>query len=128
MHTGPLKWVGGEHDFALDIGALRALQTACDAGPEQILRRITAGLWKVDDLYETLRLGLITGESMSQADAAKMVNRLFTQHPLMAFRLTAARVLTAALVGPEDDPLGEAGGEPPPPQNGGSAPFTATEP
>lgn len=128
MRSGLMTWVGGEHDFALDIGALRALQKACDAGPEQILHRITAGRWLVDDLFETIRLGLIGGGEVSEREARDLVGRLFDQHPLMAFRLTAQRILIAALVGPEDDRLGEATGAPPPPENGSSAASTATAP
>lgn len=128
MRTGLIAWVGGEHDFALDIGALRALQKACDAGPEQILQRITTGRWRVDDLYETIRLGLIAAGEMTEREARDLVTRLFDQHPLMAFRLTAQAILIAALVGPEDDRLGEAMGAPPPPENGSSAASTATGP
>ena len=120
-----LQWIGGEHDFALDIGQMRALQTACDAGPEQILRRMTAGHWRVNDLFDTIRLGLIGG-GMEQPAATTLANDLFAKHPLMVFRVTATRVLMAALVGPDDDPVGEPEGVAPPPENGSSANSTAT--
>jgi hypothetical protein len=127
MRTGPLKWVGGEHDFALDIGALRALQDCCDAGPEQIMRRVSSGDWRINDLFDTIRLGLITGEAMKGPEAARMVTTLFNQHPLVTFRATAQMILIAALVGVEGDPLGEPkGGTTSPPENGDSAPSTAT--
>ncbi|MEO8531014.1 MAG: gene transfer agent family protein, partial [Deltaproteobacteria bacterium] len=56
-----LIWVGGEHEFALNIGELRALQSACDAGPEQILMRMVRQEWRIDDVCETIRLGLLGG-------------------------------------------------------------------
>lgn len=120
-----LQWIGGEHDFALDIGGLRALQTACDAGPEQILRRLSAGTWRVNDLFDTIRLGLIGG-GMTAKDANAIVNDMFAKHPYLPFRLTAQAILMAALVGPEDDIVGEPEGEAPSPQNGNSATSTAT--
>lgn len=120
-----LVWAGGEHPFALDIGALRALQTACDAGPQQILTRITAGSWRVDDLMQTIRLGLIGG-GMAQAEAARIVDAAFRSHPLLTFRPTAQSVLVLALMGDPEDRLGETKGETAPPENGGS--LTSTEP
>jgi hypothetical protein len=124
---GLILWEGGEHAFALDIGGLRALQTACDAGPQQILNRIVTGAWRVDDLYQTIRLGLIGG-GMAAAEAARVTDTSFKSHPMMKFRAPAQAVLVAALIGDPDDPLGEATGAPPPPENGGSATSTGPEP
>jgi hypothetical protein len=120
-------WAGGEHPFALDIGALRALQDHCDAGPQQILTRITTGAWRVDDLMQTIRLGLIGG-GMAQTEASRIVDTTFKSHPLLVFRPTAQAILVAALVGDPDDRLGETTGEPTPPENGGSATSTEPEP
>jgi hypothetical protein len=122
-----LKWIGGEHDFALDIGGLRALQNACDAGPEQIFRRILSGQWRIDDLYQTIRLGLIGG-GMADRDAARVVDTAFRSHPVMLFRTTAHTVLLLSLLGDADDPLGEAQGATAPPENGGLASSTETGP
>lgn len=105
-HRIRLSWVGGEHDFALDLGKLRALQDACNAGPETLLRRMAAGDWRVDDLLETIRLGL-AGAGMENKQAGPMVLRLMDIHPLTEFRETAYRILGAALVGVEGDPVGE---------------------
>lgn len=127
MRAEMFGWVGGEHLFALDIGALRALQQACDAGPEQILRRITSGTWRINDLFDTIRLGLIAGGTPDR-EAMALVNDMFAKHPLMSFRLIAQAILMAALVGPEGDPVGETKGEAPPPENGSSAGSTATAP
>lgn len=128
MDAQVIVWIGGEHAFALDLGALRALQDACDAGPEQILRRITSGTWRVNDLFDTIRLGLICGAGMSQVEAAKFVTGLFARHPLFEFRSVAQMILLSALVGVEGDPLGELTGAEAPPENGNSAGSTATAP
>lgn len=99
-------WPGGEHAFRLRLGELRALQDKCDAGPELILQRIRLGAWKVDDLFETLRLGLIGG-GMDAGEARRKVADAFERDPLLSFKSPALEVLAAALIGDPDDPAGE---------------------
>ncbi len=122
-----LVWLGGEHEFALDIGSLRALQKHCDAGPQQILNRIAVGNWRVDDLYQTIRLGLIGG-GMAQAEANRLTDATFQAHKLRQLRPTAQAILVDALIGDPDDPVGEVEGETAPPENGGSPTSTEPEP
>lgn len=119
-----LNWRGGEHEFALKLGQLRALQDKCNAGPEEVFNRIRLGNWKVDDLLHTLRLGLIGSGAMPDGDAGRMVSALFDAHPIIEFKLTALAVLSDALLGSGDDPVGEAEGGAAPPKNGGSQPST----
>jgi len=127
MKTGPIKWVGGEHDFALDMGALRALQDACDAGPMRIYLRLQSGDWRVDDLASIIRLGLIGSGEMTERDAKLRVSQLFDSYPLGPFVITAERILRAAIVGVADDPVGEQTGTAPvPPQSGDGQPSTET--
>lgn len=94
-----LNWVGGEHEFLLRIGELRALQEKTDAGPLELMHRIVEGRWRVDDLFETLRLGLIGGGMLGR-DAQKLVSEMFERHPLTRFALPAQAVLISALSGP----------------------------
>lgn len=115
-----LNWPGGEHGFALKIGQLRALQDKCNAGPEEILNRVRTGKWRVDDLLHTIRLGLIGAGSMPDSEAGRTVSALFDLHPVIEFKLIALAILADALLGSEDDPVGEAEGETAPPKNGGS--------
>ena len=114
-----INWVQGEHDFALNIGELRALQKNCDAGPELILTRLQAGSWMVDDIFEVLRLGLI-GAGMENKMAGPMVRRAFDESPALALKLPAYRVLAAALIGEADDPVGEVEGVKPETDSGSS--------
>lgn len=123
-----LTWVGGEHAFALKIGQLRALQQACDAGPEQILSRIWAGEWRVDDLAEVIRLGLVGGGDVAAKDAGQLVTGLMEKHPLMQFKPIAQAVLMDALIGDDGDPVGEQTGVETPPESGSSAKSTVGEP
>lgn len=118
-----LLWEGGEHTFALHLKELRALQDATDAGPEELLQRMSAGRWRVDDLFNTIRLGLIGG-GMSATEAGPLVTRMFETHPLSLFKEPAYKIVAAALVGVEGDPVGEQEGATTPPKNGNSAAST----
>lgn len=120
-----INWVQGEHDFALNIGELRALQKNCDAGPELILMRLKVGSWKVDDIFEVLRLGLI-GAGMEAKKAGSLVRLAFDQNPAFALKLPAYQVLAAALIGEADDPVGEGAGVKPVADSGSSP--NSTEP
>lgn len=126
-HRIRLAWVGGEHDFALALGQLRALQANTGAGPEELLNRMAAGTWRVDDLIETLRQGLLGG-GVPAEEAGPLLLRLADLHGLIAFRETAFRVLAAALRGPKGDPVGERMGAPTPPAPGGSPASTESAP
>lgn len=124
-----LNWPGGEHAFRLRLGELQALQEKCDAGPEMVLQRIRLGVWQVNDLFETLRFGLIGG-GMDRDAARKLVVDTFERTPLMEFKTPAIEVLAAALIGVPDDPAGELSpaGDPTPTNDatagGSSAPST----
>lgn len=124
----PLVWVGGQHRFLLRIGELRALQKACDAGPEEVFNRLRFGSWRIDDVIEPIRLGLIGSGEMSQSEAGPFVTGLMEKHPRALFKLTAAHILSMALFGEdeEDVPGKQEPGETSP-ENGVSPGSTQTE-
>jgi hypothetical protein len=107
MRPVDITWAGGEHPFLLTIELLRALQDKCDAGPGWILNRLASGQWRVDDVIETIRLGL-EGGGMKKADARKLVDQFVAERPLTLSVMTAQAVLMTALFGEPDDPVGEA--------------------
>lgn len=125
-----IVWPGGEHDFRLRLGELRRLQDACAAGPEELLGRVRTGRWRVDDLIEILRLGLIGGGFTPEGEAAPLVVRLIEQQgALLEFKLPAELVLMHALLQPEGDELGkDVAGEATRPDDGASPASTATGP
>ena len=127
MRATTLTWIGGEHPFALALGNLRAVQRHCDAGPLQIFDRLGNGTWRVDDVFEVIRQGLIGG-GMEQKEAGPLVAGLMDRHALVDFVLTARAVLAASLMGEEDDPVGKPMGETSPPESGASASSTETAP
>lgn len=101
-----LVWSGGEHPFLLGIGELRALQAKCDAGPMWIMTRLLSGQWMVDDVVETIRLGLIGG-GMDQKEARKLVGLHVGDGAYQRNVATAAAILQVSIMGDEDDPVGE---------------------
>jgi hypothetical protein len=105
-----LNWEGGEHSFKLGIGQLRALQAATDVGPLFLLGRIAGSQWFVDDIIETVRLGLIGG-GMTEIEAKRLVDRVFIENTPSIYRgsLLAVRILRNAVTGEPDDPVGAEG-------------------
>lgn len=120
-----IAWPGGEHVFALGIGELRAVQKVCDAGPLQVLNALRAGAWLVDWPFAVLRHGLVGG-GMDAIEAKRLVEALADHYPPAKFVMPAIYVLSAAILGVEDDPVGEEEGELSPPKSGSSAGSTPT--
>lgn len=94
----------GRHVFRLPIAQLEELQEKCDAGPQQILRRLYDGSWRTFDVRETIRLALIGG-GMAATEAAKLVGRYIIDGQLADHVLTAQAVLMAAISGVPDEEL-----------------------
>lgn len=100
---------GGKYIFRLRIGELRELQEKVNAGPQTVLQRLATGAWYVDDIRETLRLGLIGG-GLAPAKALKLVERYVDaeDRPLIENAPAAQAVILAAVIGVGDDPVGKA--------------------
>lgn len=96
----------GEYDFQLRLGELQKLQEVCDAGPMHIRRRLLGDDWKVEDVRETLRLGLL-GAGMKQDDALKLIKRHVDPPYLAENTINAMLVISASVAGVEDERLGE---------------------
>lgn len=137
-----LDFAGEERVFRLSIGRWRVVQEKCDAGPSELLRRYLTDSWRVDDLREVLRQGLIGGGGPN-ADVGKidaLLRREFDDLPLLPFVPVCQAIVMASLVGaPDEDEIakdagpgeGDAGaGEPPasPAASSTSATSTARPP
>ena len=96
----------GEHTFRLRIGELRTLQEKCDAGPAFILGRLRDATWRIDDIRETLRLGLI-GAGIEQQKALTLTVEHVDGVPLTNNIVNAHAVLMAAIFGIEEERLGK---------------------
>lgn len=99
------EWADGEHTFRLAIGQLRELQDKCSAGPMEILDRLAGRTWRVDDVRETIRLGLMGG-GKGASEALTFVKRYVDDAPLTDNVHVAQAILLAALIGVSDDPVG----------------------
>jgi hypothetical protein len=148
--SGPIEipFGGKVHPFRLDLGALKELQSACNAGPATIFARLISsqpqaadfkrpnaenyqlasrdpdyvrdfnsysvlrgigGDWRVEDVREPIRLGLI-GAGMSPSDAYIQVSTYVDQidkFPLTDNIGVAAAILHHALTAPEGEKVGK---------------------
>lgn len=102
--TGEVTCFVGEGHFILNlkIAELITLQEKTGIGPSALFRRLMNGDWHVQDIIETIRIGLIGG-GMSHKDAYDLVGRVVTAGNLMDCQIVAMTALQAALFGPEDD-------------------------
>lgn len=102
-----IEFGDGTYMFRLAWGQLANLQEACDAGPYVILDRLMSGAWRMADLRETIRYGLIGG-GQTPAQALKLVREYVECRPPMESLLVARAILSAGLMGAPEESLGEA--------------------
>lgn len=102
-------WGDSEYVFRLPIGQMRELQEKCDAGPQFLLSRVSSGEWRVDDLRETLRLGLIGG-GLKPDKALTLVRRYFDPFPYADHVLQVQMILGAAVFGVAEEDGGKKAG------------------
>ena len=98
-------FAGANYRFAFGIDQLRELQEKTGDGPRPIYRRLCEGEWRVDDIRETLRLGLIGG-GMSPSKATALIARHVDRRPLMENERPARDALASVLVPFREYPLG----------------------
>ncbi len=96
----------GDYEFRLGWGQLSELQEKTDCGPYFLLSRIDSGEWRIEDISETIRLGLIGG-GMVPKDALGLVKRYVLDRPPMENLPLAHVVLMAGLMGAPEEPPGE---------------------
>lgn len=122
-----IDWADGTYQFRLAYGQLAELQEKTGCGPQFLLRRIVDGSWKVEDLRETIRIGLIGG-GLDPLKALNLVRLYVEQRPLLESVAPAQAILGAALFGvegeewPGKDAPGEARSADPSPTDGSTSP------
>lgn len=121
-----LEFGDGTYTFRLGWKEIISLQEKLDIGPYMLQQRLLTGEWRVQDIGETIRWGLLGG-GMQAPEANRLVRSFVESNPVLedadksAAALVGSRlnnwgialaVINAALVGaPEEGKLGEAGGE-----------------
>lgn len=103
-----VAFADGEYDFRLGWGQLVELQELCDAGPQFVLNRLHNGDWRVEDIAHTIRLGLLGADKdMKPSQASALVKRYVHERPPLENHTLAVVILTAALMGAPEEPVGE---------------------
>lgn len=91
-------FAGQKRAFRLRLGEIEALEGLCRAGIGEIALRLVSQTYRLADVRETLRLGLMGG-GMSEPSATALMMANFDSAPLGQYVEIAAFVLSAALVG-----------------------------
>lgn len=94
-----LPFGDGEQHFHLDIPRLKLLQEKCNAGPPEILARLSRGAARVEDAQETIRLGLIGGGMPAPAALKLVQDYAGDDVPMVETIAVALMVLGAAVLG-----------------------------
>ncbi len=115
-----LAWADGDYTFRLAWGELEMLQEACDAGPYVILNRLHDETWRLGDISNTIRLGLVGG-GITPSEALKKTRAYVESRPPMENLIFAQAILSAACIGAPEEKLGN--GEAPNPEE---SPSTAS--
>lgn len=98
-----LAFNGRRTMFKLAWRELMKIQEACDAGPYVVLDRLLSGRWRLQDISEVIKWGLI-GAGMPQAEALDLVESEVEGRRPLENLVIAQTVLGAGLVGaPEED-------------------------
>lgn len=107
-----IEWADGEYKFRLGMGEIKKLQERTNRGPYNIFDRIQSREFKVEEIIETIRLGLIGGgtcvTSTGMPDDARvrhLIKDYVEERPIIMSMFLAARILDAALAGVPDEPV-----------------------
>lgn len=102
-----IAWGDGDHAFNIaKIGQALELEEKCGAGVMEILTRLREGRWRVNDIRETVRLGLIGGGKNPQ-EALALTKRYVDDRPWEENVRVAFTILVAAVVGVPGDEVGK---------------------
>ncbi|WP_052699655.1 gene transfer agent family protein [Martelella endophytica] len=95
------EWAGKDRLFRLSFGDVMDLEQACrgDAIGE-ILLRVAAGKYRLEDVYQVIRIGLIGG-GVGKVEAKRLSDAHFDLYPLADNAALAAEILTALFAGVE---------------------------
>ena len=100
------EWAGEERTFRLTVQQILELEQRCSAPVALVYNRVQRGEYSIEDVRQTVRLGLIGGGA-SPADAARLMSGYgYPARPLAELWALARVVLHAAMFRFEAAPLG----------------------
>lgn len=105
-HSETIVWPGGEHEFLLGIGQLRAIEQRSDAGCAVVMMRLLTSQWKIDDVIAPIRLGLVGGGMTEQA-AQRAVDAALEVASPYTLAVTSASIIRRFIMWDGDDQPGE---------------------
>lgn len=85
---------GRDRIFRLRIGEIGELETLCGAGVGEVYLRVATQRYKLSDLRETIRLGLIGGGAQP-GEADLLISRYVDGRPIGEYLQIAADILIA---------------------------------
>lgn len=107
--NGEVELTWGDADYKFNIakvGQILELEEKCGCGIAEVFGRIRDSKWRINDLRETIRLGLI-GAGTDPSKALILVKRYVDDRPLIENVQFAMVILMAALVGVKGDDVGK---------------------
>lgn len=99
-------WGDGDTTFRLGWGEIEKLQEALDCGPYVLLNRLHSGEWRIHDIREVIRWGLIGG-GMKAGDAAKQIRQYVEGMPPAENLEAAQKIMRVGTFGASDETVGE---------------------
>jgi hypothetical protein len=103
-----LDWADGTYSFRLSLAGAIELEDKCDAPIAVIHARLIGGAYKVSDVRETIRIGLIGG-GLDPAKALNLVRTYVDERPLSESWVIARLVMGGLLYGFEAHPINPPG-------------------
>lgn len=120
-----LDFGDGEYLFRLNVKQIVELEEKCLAAFAVVHARLWNGIWTVNDVTETIRLGLIGG-GMDPAKARKLTERYGV--PFKHSYPIAKLVINAPMFGFEVSPLGKDQATAPANQSASTSPSSSPQP
>lgn len=109
MPNGDIDLDFGDNTYRFNIakiGQALELEQKCDAGISEILDRVRSGKWRLQDIRETIRLGLIGG-GQTPINAMQIVKAYVDERPWAESVPVALTVLLAAMIGVPGEKVGK---------------------
>lgn len=97
------SWGDGRYDFRLTVNGIIELEQKCDAPFAVIFGRLNGGTFKLNDIRETIRLGLVGGGVASSKALTLVENYIM---PLSESLPLARAIVGGVMFGFEASPLG----------------------
>jgi len=94
----------GTYLFRPGIGGAEAIQETCDAGPPEVLDRLSTNRWRINDVVAPIRYGL-EGGGTPAGRVVFLIDRYVTGRPLAESVPIAQAVMLALIMGIEEEPL-----------------------